>query len=164
MPPRPFSYLTGRMLPTPSEHTEDGVQYIQYHSKGKVKVMEVPLCPTKLSSKPVQEEQSIWQLIANRFRRKEQPYSGKCESQLSQSKDTGQYPLAGNNNSQPVTIEILAGIDSHKGQGKTCKIAEFIPRLSSPFFSPSSLQRKLELKRNTEVHFFLFFFFRRTGK
>lgn len=134
MPPRPFSYLTGRTLTTSSEQIEDGgMQYIQYHSRGKVKVMEVPLCPTKLSSKPVQEEPSIWQLIANRFRRKEQPCSGKCESQQSQSKDSGQYPLAGNNKSQPVTIETLAGIDSHKGQGKTCKIAEIISQLSSPF-------------------------------
>ncbi|KAM8728448.1 uncharacterized protein AB9X84_001736 [Acanthopagrus schlegelii] len=117
MPPRPFSYLTGRMLPTSNEEIEDGgMQYIEYHSKGKVKVMEVPLCPTKLSSKPVQEELSIWQLIASRFRRKEQPCSGKCESQLSQSTDTGQYPLDGNNKSQPVSIATLAGIDSHKGQ------------------------------------------------
>lgn len=132
MPPRPFSYLTGRMLPTSSEEIEDGgMQYIEYHSKGKVKVMEVPLCPTKLSSKPVQEELSIWQLIANRFRRKEQPCSGKCESQLSQSTDTGQYPLDGNNKSQPVSIVTLAGIDSHKGQGKTFKFAEFISTLSS---------------------------------
>lgn len=147
MPPRPFSYLTGRMLPTSSEQTEDGgMQYIQYHSKGKVKVMEVPLCPTKLSSKPVQEEPSLWQLIANRFRRKEQAFSGKCENEPSQSKDTGQYPLAGNNKSQPVTIETLAGTDSHKGQGKTCKIAECIPLLSSPFIAPSS----------PEVHFFFF--------
>lgn len=163
MPPRPFSYLTGRMLPTSGEQVEDGgMQYIQYHSKGKVKVMEVPLCPTKLSSKPVQEEPSLWQLIANRFRRKEQPFSSKCENQLSQSRDTGQYPLAGNNKSQPVTIETLAGTDSHKGQGKTCEIAEFISLLSSPFIAPSSLHRKLKLKRNTEVHFFLGF--RRTGK
>lgn len=127
MPPRPFSYLTGRMLPTPSEQTEDGgVQYIQYHSKGKVKVMEVPLCPTKLSSKPVQEEQSIWQLIASRFRRKEQPVNGKCETQLSHGKGTGQYPLTGNNKSHPVTIVDQSGSGSHKGQGKTCDMAEFI--------------------------------------
>lgn len=121
MPPRPFSYLTGKMLPASNEQMEDGgMQYIQYHSRGKVKVMEVPLCPTKLSSKPVQEEPSIWQLIANRFRRKEQPYTGKCEYQQSQSKDTGQSPLAGDNKSEPVSIETLAGADSHKGQGKTC--------------------------------------------
>lgn len=159
MPPRPFSYLTGRTLPTSSEQTEDGgMQYIQYHSKGKVKVMEVPLCPTKLSSKPIQEEPSIWQLIANRFRRKEQPFSGKCETQLTQSKDTGQYPLAENNKPQPVAIETLAGTDSDKGQGKTCKIAEFVSPLS---VAPPSLHRKLQFKRNTEVHFC---FFRRTGK
>lgn len=155
VPPRPFSYLTGRTLPTSNEQTEEGgMKYIQYHSKGKVKVMEVPLCPTKLSSKPVQEEPSIWQLIANRFRRKEQPYSGKCESQQSQSKDTSQYPLPENNKSQPVTIETLAGIDSQKGQGKTSKIAEFISQLSSPFIAPSSLHRKLQSKKNTEVSFF----------
>uniref|UniRef100_A0A8C4IX67 Arf-GAP with GTPase, ANK repeat and PH domain-containing protein 3 n=1 Tax=Dicentrarchus labrax TaxID=13489 RepID=A0A8C4IX67_DICLA len=133
MPQRPFSYLTGRMLPASSEQIEDGgMQYIQYHSKGKVKVMEVPLCPTKLSSKPVQEEPSIWQLIANRFRRKEQPYSGKCESQLSQSKDTGQYPLAGDNKSQPVAIETLAGIDSHKGQDSFVNSQEWTLSRSVP--------------------------------
>lgn len=132
--PRPFSYLTGRMLPASNEQIDDGgMQYIQYHSRGKVKVMEVPLCPTKLSSKPVQEEPSLWQLIANRFRRKEQPCGGKCEYQQSQSTDTGQSPLAGDNKSELVSIETLAGTDSHKGQGKTCKIAEFTLQLSSPF-------------------------------
>ncbi|XP_042354431.1 arf-GAP with GTPase, ANK repeat and PH domain-containing protein 3 isoform X1 [Plectropomus leopardus] len=133
MPPRPFSYLTGRTLPTSTEQSEDGgMQYIQYHSMGKVKVMEVPLCPTKLSSKPVQEEPSIWQLIANRFRRKEQPYNGKCESQESQSKDTGQYPLAGNNKSQPVTIATLAGIDSHKGRDSFVNSQEWTLSRSVP--------------------------------
>ncbi|XP_062260433.1 arf-GAP with GTPase, ANK repeat and PH domain-containing protein 3 isoform X1 [Platichthys flesus] len=133
MPPRPFSYLTGRMLPATSEQTEDGgMQYIQYHSRGKVKVMEVPLCPTKLSSKPVQEEPSIWQLIANRFRRKEQPFSGKNESQQSQSKNTGQNPLAGNNKSQPVAIETPVGIDSHKGQDSFVNSQEWTLSRSVP--------------------------------
>ncbi|XP_049888816.1 arf-GAP with GTPase, ANK repeat and PH domain-containing protein 3 isoform X1 [Epinephelus moara] len=133
MPPLPFSYLTGRTLPTSSEQTGDGgMQYIQYHSRGKVKVMEVPLCPTKLSSKPVQEEPSIWQLIANRFRRKEQPCSGKCETQQSQSKDTDQYPLAGNNKSQPVAIETPAGIDSHKGQDSFVNSQEWTLSRSVP--------------------------------
>lgn len=135
-PQRPFSYLTGRMLPTPSEQTEDGgVQYIQYQSKGKIKVMEVPLCPTKLS-KPAQEEQSIWQLITNRFRRKEQPVIGKCETQLSQSKGTSQHPLGGNNKSQPVTIDTLAAAGSKKGQGKMCSTAEFIYSPPSPVHCP----------------------------
>lgn len=160
MPPRPFSYLTGRTLPTSSEQIEDGaVQYIHYHSRGKVKVMEVPLCPTKLSSKPVQEEPSLWQLIANRFRRKEQPCGGKCESQPTQNKDVGQYPLEGNPKSQPVSIETPAGIDAHKGQGKTCEVAECVSRLGSRvlFSAPPPLRRKLQLKRKKEVHFFLLF-------
>ncbi|KAI3374309.1 hypothetical protein L3Q82_006149 [Scortum barcoo] len=133
MPPRPFSYLTGRMLPTSNEQTEDGsMQYIQYHSMGKVKVMEVPICPPKLSSKPVQEEPSIWQLITNRFRRKEQAYSSKCESQQSLSKDTGQNPSAGNNKSLPVSIETLAGTDSHKGQDSFVNSQEWTLSRSVP--------------------------------
>ncbi|MEQ2187738.1 hypothetical protein GOODEAATRI_007701 [Goodea atripinnis] len=115
-PPQPFSYLTGKALPASCEPTDDGgMQYIQYHSRGKAKVLEVPLCPTKLSSKPVQEEQSLWQLIASRFRRKDQP--NKCESQPPQNKDSGQHPKPGNNKAQPITIETLAGTNYHKGQG-----------------------------------------------
>ncbi|XP_028282577.1 arfGAP with GTPase domain, ankyrin repeat and PH domain 3 isoform X2 [Parambassis ranga] len=133
MPPRPFSYLTGRMLPTANEQIEDGgMQFIQYHSMGKVKVMEVPLCPVKLSSKPVQEEPSIWQLIASRFRRKEQPCSSRCESQQSQSKDSSQYPRTGNNKSKPVTIETLAGIDFHKGQDSFVNSQEWTLSRSVP--------------------------------
>ncbi|XP_071379785.1 arf-GAP with GTPase, ANK repeat and PH domain-containing protein 3, partial [Centroberyx affinis] len=133
MPSQPFSYLTGRTLPPSHERVEDGgLQYIQYHSRGKVKVMEVPLYPPKLSSKPAQEEPSIWQLIANRFRRKEQPYSGKCESQQSQSKDTGQYPLAGNKKPQSVAIETLAGIDFNKGQDSFVNSQEWTLSRSVP--------------------------------
>lgn len=138
MAPRPFSYLTGRTLSTSSRQLEDaGTQYIQYHSKGKVKVMEVPLYPKKLS-KPVQEEPpSIWHLIANRFRRKEQPFSGKCESQLSPGKSTPQYPLARSSQSQPVAIETLAATDSHKGQGKSCTAAEIVSLLPLAVDGPS---------------------------
>ncbi|XP_030607386.1 arfGAP with GTPase domain, ankyrin repeat and PH domain 3 isoform X1 [Archocentrus centrarchus] len=129
----PFSYLTGRKIPTSSEQTEDGgMQYIQYQSRGKVQVMEVPLCPSKLSSKPVQEEPSIWQLIANRFRRKEQPCSGKSEIQQSHSKDSSQYPQTQNNKSQPVTIETLAGIVSHKGQDSFVNSQEWTLSRSVP--------------------------------
>ncbi|XP_068196184.1 arf-GAP with GTPase, ANK repeat and PH domain-containing protein 3 isoform X1 [Antennarius striatus] len=131
MTPRPFCYLTGRVLPS-AEHTEDrGMQYIQYHSKGKVKVMEVPLCPAKLSSNAVREEPSLWQLIANRFRRKEQPFSGKCETQL-QSKDKGHYPLTGTHKSLPVTIETLAGINSLKGQDSFVNSQEWTLSRSVP--------------------------------
>ncbi|KAM6918378.1 arfGAP with GTPase domain, ankyrin repeat and PH domain 3 isoform 1-T1 [Xenentodon cancila] len=131
MPPRPFSYLTGRELPTSKEQIEDGgMQYIQYQSRGKVKVMEVPLRPTKLSSKPLQEEQSIWQLIANRFRRKEQSY--KCESQQLWSKDNNQYPQTESNKSEPVPIEALAGIDTHKGQDSFVNSQEWTLSRSVP--------------------------------
>ncbi|KAM9322806.1 arfGAP with GTPase domain, ankyrin repeat and PH domain 3 isoform 1-T1 [Pholidichthys leucotaenia] len=132
VPPLPFSYLTGRTLPNPSERIEDGgIQYIQYHSRGKVTVMEVPLCPTKLSSKPVQEEPSIWQLIANRFRRKERPCSDKCESEQSQSKNSSQYPKT-HNKSQPISIETLAGIDSRKGQDSFVNSQEWTLSRSVP--------------------------------
>nr|XP_020505221.2 arf-GAP with GTPase, ANK repeat and PH domain-containing protein 3 [Labrus bergylta] len=129
---RPFSYLTGRTLPTSSEQIEDGgIQLIQYHSRGKVKLMEVPLCPTKLSSKPVQEEPSIWQLITNRFRRKEQPLIGS-ESQQPQSNNTSQSPLARNNKSLPVAIETHPGIDSHKGQDSFVNSQEWTLSRSVP--------------------------------
>ncbi|XP_036822785.1 arf-GAP with GTPase, ANK repeat and PH domain-containing protein 3 isoform X2 [Oncorhynchus mykiss] len=75
LPSRPFSYLTGRSLQPPYERDNDGgMQNIQYHSQGKVKGMEVPLYPARLSSstKPAHEEPSVWQLIASHFRRKEQ--------------------------------------------------------------------------------------------
>uniref|UniRef100_A0A667ZPV8 Arf-GAP with GTPase, ANK repeat and PH domain-containing protein 3 n=1 Tax=Myripristis murdjan TaxID=586833 RepID=A0A667ZPV8_9TELE len=133
LPSRPFSYLTGKTLPLSREAAEDGgTQYIQYHSKGKVKLMEVPLYPAKLSSKPVQEEPSLWQLIANRFRRKEQPYSGKCESQQSPSKDTGQYSLAGNKKTQSVAIETLAVTDVNKGQDSFVNSQEWTLSRSVP--------------------------------
>lgn len=121
--PQPFSYLTGRTLSTANEQREDGaVQYFQYQSKGKVKVMAVPLYPTKLSSKPVQEEPSFWQLIANRFRRKDQPNTGKSGIQQPQSKNSGQCPLAPNDKSQAVAIETV-GMDSYKGQGKILELS-----------------------------------------
>ncbi|XP_077367857.1 arf-GAP with GTPase, ANK repeat and PH domain-containing protein 3-like [Festucalex cinctus] len=125
MPPQPFSYLTGRTLPSSGEQVADGgLQYIQYRSRGKVKVMEVPLCPTKLS-KPAQEEPSFWQLIANRFRRKEQP--DKCES-----KDAGQHVLTLTNKSLPVAIETLAGAESHKGQDSFVNSQEWTLSRSVP--------------------------------
>lgn len=138
MTPRPFSYLTGRTLPIPNEKVDDrAMQCIQYHSMGKVKVMEVPLCPPKLSSKPTQEEPSIWQLIASRFRRKEQTYSGKCELQQSQSKSSSQFPPGYNKSSQSVTIETVAGINSHKGQGKISRLDwNLFPSFDFHFYPP----------------------------
>ncbi|XP_039458127.1 arf-GAP with GTPase, ANK repeat and PH domain-containing protein 3 isoform X2 [Oreochromis aureus] len=127
MPPQPFSYLTGRKISTSSDQAEDGgMQYIQYHSRGKVKVMEVPLCPPKLTSKPVQEEPSIWQLIANRFRRKDQPSSGKSEIQQSQSKDSDSFV-----NSQEWTLsrsvpELKVGIVGNLSSGKSALVHRYL--------------------------------------
>lgn len=116
MPPRPFSYLTGGLLPASTERTDDGgMHYFRYHSRGRDNLLEVPLNPPKFASKPVQEEQSLWQYIASRFRRKEQPQ--KCESKLPENKEPGEKKI------EPITIETLAGTKSHKGQGKTCSIA-----------------------------------------
>lgn len=118
LPPRPFSYLTGGLLPASAERTEDGgMQYIRYHIRGEDSLLEVPLYPTKLSSKPVQEEQSIWQYITSRFRRKEQPH--KCEPKLQPNKEPGAKKT------QPITINTQAATDFHKGQGKSCNNAEF---------------------------------------
>ncbi|CAL9688577.1 unnamed protein product [Knipowitschia caucasica] len=137
VPLRPFSYLTGRTLPTPNEKVDDGtMQYIKYHSMGKVKVMEVPLCPSKLS-KSTQEEPSIWQLITSRFRRKEQTNSGKCEVQQCQSKSSSQFSPGRNNGPQSVTIETLADISSRKGQGKLSKVLSlFLGFILSPLLPP----------------------------
>lgn len=133
-PPRPFSYLTGKAL-GPSNQREDdgaGMQFIQYRSKGKVKVMEVPLYPAKLTAKPAQEEPSVWQLIASHFRRKEQPSNGKCELPQSQSKETGKHPLARNKKPQTVAIETLAGIDFNKGQDSFVNSQEWTLSRSVP--------------------------------
>uniref|UniRef100_A0A3Q2ZR82 Arf-GAP with GTPase, ANK repeat and PH domain-containing protein 3 n=1 Tax=Kryptolebias marmoratus TaxID=37003 RepID=A0A3Q2ZR82_KRYMA len=125
MPPRPFSYLTGIALPASTEHINDGgMQYIQYHSRGKESVLEVPLYPTKLSSKPVQEEQSIWQYIASRFRKKEQPH--KCEPKLPQNKEPGDIKT------QPITIETVARNDSQKGQDSFVNSQEWTLSRSVP--------------------------------
>uniref|UniRef100_A0A8C7U3G8 Arf-GAP with GTPase, ANK repeat and PH domain-containing protein 3 n=1 Tax=Oncorhynchus mykiss TaxID=8022 RepID=A0A8C7U3G8_ONCMY len=138
LPSRPFSYLTGRSLQPPYERDNDGgMQNIQYHSQGKVKGMEVPLYPARLSSstKPAHEEPSVWQLIASHFRRKEQqqPPNGKCKLQPQPlSKETGKYPLAGNKKPQLVSIETLAGIDCSKGQDSFVNSQEWTLSRSVP--------------------------------
>uniref|UniRef100_A0A673XUK3 Arf-GAP with GTPase, ANK repeat and PH domain-containing protein 3 n=1 Tax=Salmo trutta TaxID=8032 RepID=A0A673XUK3_SALTR len=135
LPLRPFSYLTGRTLPPPYERDDDGGrQLIQYHSQGKVKVMEVPLYPAKLSStKPAQEEPSLWQLIARRFKRKEQqqPSNGKCELQTrNPSKETGKYSLGRIKKPQSVAIETLA--ECNKGQDSFVNSQEWTLSRSVP--------------------------------
>ncbi|KAG5285513.1 hypothetical protein AALO_G00004240 [Alosa alosa] len=107
--PQPFSYLTGRALSPAYEKDEDQgkMQYIQYQTRGKVKVMEVPIHPAKLAEKRTSEEPSLWQLIANRFRRKNQPTSNKSELYVD-SQAAGTYPPVRLKKPPPVTIETLA--------------------------------------------------------
>uniref|UniRef100_A0A8C7YMY8 Arf-GAP with GTPase, ANK repeat and PH domain-containing protein 3 n=1 Tax=Oryzias sinensis TaxID=183150 RepID=A0A8C7YMY8_9TELE len=124
---RPFSYLTGRALPASREELKDELQYIQYQRKGKAEVMEVPLCPSKLSSRQCQKEPSLLQLLVNRFRRKE---PCKCESQLKQ--DRGQYSQPETNESPPITVETLADNDSHKGQDSFVNSQEWTLSRSVP--------------------------------
>ncbi|KAL2097804.1 hypothetical protein ACEWY4_007011 [Coilia grayii] len=106
---QPFSYLTGRALSPACEKDEDQgkMQYIQYQTRGKVKVMEVPIRPAKLSEKRAPEEPSLWQVIANRFRRKNQPSSNKSELYVD-SQAAGTYPPVRLKKPPPVTIETLA--------------------------------------------------------
>ncbi|XP_053738562.1 arf-GAP with GTPase, ANK repeat and PH domain-containing protein 3 isoform X2 [Synchiropus splendidus] len=133
---QPFSYLTGRTLAASEEQTEDGVQYVQYQGRGKVKVMEVPLRPAR----PAQEEQSIWQLIASRFRRKEQPCSGPCESQNKEREATRSQNLPGTEsvtgqdsfvNSQEWTLsrsvpELKVGIVGNLSSGKSALVHRYL--------------------------------------
>lgn len=138
---RPFSYLTGRMLTPAREQDEDqGVtQYIQYQIQGKVAVLEVPLRPAKLTkpTKQLQPETSFWQLIASRFKRKDPLSSNKSEL-CTESQAVGSHPPARNKKPDSVAIETLAGIGLRKGQGKLCKMHNFIPH-------PSLMQEKVLL-------------------
>lgn len=115
---QPFSYLTGRSLSPAYEHNEDqrGKQKIEFQTRGKVSVIEVPLAPPKLTKplKPTSSEPNFWQLITSRFRRKGNKSETCAESQLQPGSD----PPAWNKKPQPVTIETLKGIDFSKGQGK----------------------------------------------
>uniref|UniRef100_A0A8C1E1E4 Arf-GAP with GTPase, ANK repeat and PH domain-containing protein 3 n=1 Tax=Cyprinus carpio carpio TaxID=630221 RepID=A0A8C1E1E4_CYPCA len=130
---RPFSYLTGRMLTPAREQDEDqgATQYIQYQTRGKVAVLEVPLCPAKLTkpTKQLQPETSFWQLIASRFKRKDPLSSNKSEL-CTESQAVGSHPAVRNKKTDSVAIETLAGIGLRKGQGKLCKMHNFIPHPS----------------------------------
>uniref|UniRef100_A0A8C1NL50 Arf-GAP with GTPase, ANK repeat and PH domain-containing protein 3 n=1 Tax=Cyprinus carpio TaxID=7962 RepID=A0A8C1NL50_CYPCA len=118
---RPFSYLTGRMLTPAHEQDEDqGVtQYIQYQTRGKVAVLEIPLKPAKLTkpTKHLQPETSFWQLIASRFKRKDPLFSNKSEL-CTESQAVRSYPPVRNKKPDSVAIETLTGIGFCKGHGK----------------------------------------------
>ncbi|KAF5903946.1 arf-GAP with GTPase, ANK repeat and PH domain-containing protein 3 isoform X1, partial [Clarias magur] len=128
---RPFSYLTGRTLSPAHEHNEDkrGKQLIEFQTRGRVSVIEVPLAPPILNKPPTaaSSEPSFWQLIASRFKRKGNKSEAYSESQLS-----GSDPPAGNKKPQPVTIETLKGIDSSKGQDSFVNSQEWTLSRSVP--------------------------------
>lgn len=126
----PFSYLTGRTLaPTHEQDEEQGAtQYIQYQTRGKVSVMEVPLRPAKLiqPTKQTQSEPSFWQLLASRFRRKE-PSSGNRSEVCAESQAVGIHPPARKKKPDSVAIETPPGTGFRKGQGKLCNMHKFHP-------------------------------------
>ncbi|KAL7874905.1 hypothetical protein SRHO_G00058750 [Serrasalmus rhombeus] len=132
---RPFSYLTGRTLSPTCEQNEDqmGKQYIEFQTRGKVSVMEVPLAPVKLT-KPVKTtsaEPNLWQLITSRFKRKGPSSSNKSEP-CTESQPAGRDPPAENKKLQPVAIETLTGIDFSKGQDSFVNSQEWTLSRSVP--------------------------------
>ncbi|XP_061109742.1 arf-GAP with GTPase, ANK repeat and PH domain-containing protein 3 isoform X1 [Conger conger] len=128
---QPFSYLTGRVLSPPQERDADkGVQYVKYQSRGKVKVMEVPNCPAKLS-RASPEEPSVWRLLTSRFKKKDPPPSSKCELH-SQTSGFGKHPLAEHKKPQPVTMETRASMKFSKGQDSFVNSQEWTLSRSVP--------------------------------
>ncbi|XP_067234404.1 arf-GAP with GTPase, ANK repeat and PH domain-containing protein 3 isoform X1 [Chanodichthys erythropterus] len=132
---RPFSYLTGRTLMPTREQDEDqgATQYIQYQTRGKVAVLEVPLRPAKLTkpTKQLQPETSFWQLITNRFKRKDPLSSNKTEL-CPESQAVGSHPPVRNKKPDSVAIETLAGIGFHKGQDSFVNSQEWTLSRSVP--------------------------------
>ncbi|XP_046702523.1 arf-GAP with GTPase, ANK repeat and PH domain-containing protein 3 isoform X1 [Silurus meridionalis] len=130
-PNQPFSYLTGRTLSSAYEHSEHqrGKQVIEFQTRGKVSVIEVPLAPPKLTKpfKPTSSEPNFWQLITSRFKRK----SNKSEA-CAESQQSGTGPPAWNKKPQPVTIETLKGIDFSKGQDSFVNSQEWTLSRSVP--------------------------------
>nr|XP_055038381.1 arf-GAP with GTPase, ANK repeat and PH domain-containing protein 3 isoform X1 [Misgurnus anguillicaudatus] len=132
----PFSYLTGRTLAPTREQDEDhsgATQYIEYQTRGKVTVLEVPLRPAKLTqpTKQTQSEPSFWQLIASRFKRKD-PLSSNRSEVCSESRAVGSQPLVRNTKPDSVAIETLAGIGLHKGQDSFVNSQEWTLSRSVP--------------------------------
>ncbi|XP_058248436.1 arf-GAP with GTPase, ANK repeat and PH domain-containing protein 1 isoform X2 [Hemibagrus wyckioides] len=129
---QPFSYLTGRTLsPAYEADNKDqrGKRLIEFQTRGKVSVVEVPLAPPKLTKplKPTSSEPNFWQLITSRFKRKGNKSEACAESQL-----PGSDPPAWNKNPQPVTIETLKGIDFSKGQDSFVNSQEWTLSRSVP--------------------------------
>ncbi|XP_022529675.1 arf-GAP with GTPase, ANK repeat and PH domain-containing protein 3 isoform X2 [Astyanax mexicanus] len=132
---RPFSYLTGRTLSPTYEQDEDqrSKQYIEFQSRGKLSVLEVPLAPAKLSkpTKSTSAEPNIWQLITRRFKRKG-PSSSNQPEPCTESQPAGRDLPVRNKKMQPVPIETLTGIDFSKGQDSFVNSQEWTLSRSVP--------------------------------
>ncbi|XP_027027387.2 arf-GAP with GTPase, ANK repeat and PH domain-containing protein 3 isoform X1 [Tachysurus fulvidraco] len=129
---QPFSYLTGRTLSSAYEgDNEDqrGKKLIEFQTRGKVSVIEVPLAPPKLTKppKPTSLEPNFWQLFTRRFKRKGNKSEACAESQL-----PGSDPPAWNKSPQSVTIETLKGIDFSKGRDSFVNSQEWTLSRSVP--------------------------------
>ncbi|MBN3272200.1 AGAP3 protein, partial [Polyodon spathula] len=110
-PQRPFSYLNGGLLPplpgkTGSPTEESVFHYMRYQSKEKLRVLEIPVNP-KLS-KPSTDEPSVWRLLTERFRKKEQSPPDKSEINFHNTEPV-KIPLARKKRPELVDIETLTG-------------------------------------------------------
>ncbi|XP_033856615.2 arf-GAP with GTPase, ANK repeat and PH domain-containing protein 3-like isoform X2 [Acipenser ruthenus] len=134
-PQRPFSYLNGGLLPPlpgkTGSPTEDSVfHYMRYQSKGKLKVLEIPVNP-KLS-KPCTDEPSVWRLLTERFRKKEQSPSEKSEINFHNTEPV-KIPLARKERPElVVAIETVIGTQCRETQDSFVNSQEWTLSQSVP--------------------------------
>ncbi|MBN3286019.1 AGAP3 protein, partial [Polyodon spathula] len=133
-PQRPFSYLNGGLLPPlpgkTGSSTEDSVfHYMRYQSKGKLKVLEIPDHP-KLS-KPSTDEPSVWRLLTERFRKKEQSPPDKSEINFHNTQPV-KIPLARKKRPELVAIETVTGTQHSETQDSFVNSQEWTLSQSVP--------------------------------
>ncbi|KAK1172220.1 arf-GAP with GTPase, ANK repeat and PH domain-containing protein 3-like isoform X1 [Acipenser oxyrinchus oxyrinchus] len=133
-PQRPFSYLNGGLLPPlpgkTGSPTEDSVfHYMRYQSKGKLKVLEIPVNP-KLS-KPSTDEPSVWRLLTERFRKKEQSPTDKSEINFNNTEPV-KIPLARKKRPELVAIETVIGTQCRETQDSFVNSQEWTLSQSVP--------------------------------
>ncbi|RXM32753.1 Arf-GAP with GTPase, ANK repeat and PH domain-containing protein 3 [Acipenser ruthenus] len=142
-PQRPFSYLNGGLLPPlpgkTGSPTEDSVfHYMRYQSKGKLKVLEIPVNP-KLS-KPCTDEPSVWRLLTERFRKKEQSPSEKSEINFHNTEPV-KIPLARKERPElVVAIETVIGTQCRETQDSFVNSQEWTLSQSVPELKVFKLQ------------------------
>ncbi|MGH0127133.1 UNVERIFIED_CONTAM: hypothetical protein FKN15_030482 [Acipenser sinensis] len=133
-PQRPFSYLNGGLLPPlpgkTGSPTEDSVfHYMRYQSKGKLKVLEIPVNP-KLS-KPSTSEPSVWKLLTERFRKKEQSPPDKSEINFHNTEPV-KIPLDRKKRPELVAVETVTGTQRSETQDSFVNSQEWTLSQSVP--------------------------------